>query len=74
MVGVAGMTAASAKRGNALLTDAQVLEARALLEFGGASNAEIGERYGLTPEYVSRLKSYRVRSKLIPKPSHLPPT
>lgn len=55
-----------------LLTDAEVLEARALMEFGGATSTVVAERYGVTNAYVSRLKLYLTRSKLIPDRSHLP--
>ncbi len=55
-----------------LLTDAQVLEARALHEFGGRSISDIARRYSLEYGYARRLLDYTVRSKLIAKREHLP--
>ena len=58
--------------GMPLMTDAEVLEARALHEFAEFSHAAIRARYGLARRYSQQLLKYETRSKLIPKPCHLP--
>lgn len=50
-----------------LLTDDQVLEARALHEFDGWPERDITKAFSLSPTYTRQLLTYLVRSKLIPK-------
>jgi hypothetical protein len=50
-----------------LMTDAQVLECRALAEFEGKTTQELADRYGVKRDYMYKLLSYTTRSKLIPR-------
>jgi len=50
-----------------LMTDDEVLECRAAFEFGGATRAQLAEKYGVSITYMRALLSYATRSKLIPR-------
>ena len=54
------------------LTDQQVLEIRALREFGGLKSKQIAPIYGITVGGVNNLISYNTRVLLTPKREHLP--
>lgn len=59
--------------GRAIMTDAQVLEARALQEFADWSNAQVSERFpAINTRTLDAILDYRNRSRLIPKKTHLP--
>lgn len=60
-------------RGRApLLTDAQILELRALSQFAGWSRARLMKRYGIDEHAADRFLSGITRSRLVAKPCHLP--
>lgn len=55
------------------MTDAQVLEARALVELAGWTTKEVSERYPMiNPRTLASILTYINRSTLIPKAVHLP--
>lgn len=59
--------------GRALMTDAQVLEARALQEFADWSNEQVCARFpAINKRTMDSILDYRNRSRLIPKATHLP--
>lgn len=53
-------------------TDDQILQMRALHEFGNWSRARIAERYGLNADDVRRYLDYVTRARLVPTRKHLP--
>lgn len=55
-----------------LLTDAQVLELRALYEFGGWSLSKIRERFGLDVDSAKRYAHGVTRRTVIATPADLP--
>ena len=55
-----------------LLTDAQVLEARWLWEYGGWSPARVGQHYKLSASYCSNLLAYAARGKIVPDKDSFP--
>lgn len=60
-------------RGRApLLTDAQILEMRALAEFAGWSQQALALRFNVDLSAVRRFLSYVTRSRLVPRREHLP--
>ncbi|MEX3764400.1 hypothetical protein [Paraburkholderia phenoliruptrix] len=50
-----------------LLTDEQVLAARAAYEFDGAKARNLALQYGVSRSYMYHLLTYQTRSKLIPE-------
>jgi uncharacterized protein (DUF433 family) len=55
------------------MTDAQVLEARALVELAGWTTTEVIARYpAVKRSTVSGILEYLTRGRLIPKAIHLP--
>lgn len=54
-----------------ILTEAQVLEARALREFSGKSISVLARRYGTSDRYMRDLCDYVIRGNLIPNKSDL---
>lgn len=55
------------------LTDAQVLEARALVELAGWTTTRVIERFAdVKRSTVTGILEYRTRGRLIPKAAHLP--
>jgi hypothetical protein len=60
------------KRPHSGLTDAQILEARALYEFAGWSNKRVAEHTGLDLATVKRITSGATGAKLFATIKHLP--
>jgi uncharacterized protein (DUF433 family) len=61
------------KGGKPLMTDAQVLEARALQDFADWSLDQVQERFPqIQRDTLKAILDYRNRSRLIPKEHHLP--
>lgn len=60
-------------RGRApLLSNAQILEMRALAEFAGWSNKRLRERFGVNDSNVRRVLDGITRSRLVATREHLP--
>jgi hypothetical protein len=57
---------------HSLMTDAQILEARALSEFAGWSRASLEERFGVDTATMKRVLSGVTRSRLVASRKHLP--
>lgn len=55
-----------------LLTDAQILELRALADFAGWANDALALRYGIDQASVRRYVSGITRSRLVATRAHLP--
>lgn len=55
-----------------LLTDAQILEMRALDEFEGWSTKRLQLRFGVDADMVRRVLQGVTRAKLVPTRKHLP--
>lgn len=61
------------KGGNPILTDAQVLEARALQDFADWDLDQVQARFpAIKRDTLKAILDYRNRSRLIPKEHHLP--
>lgn len=56
-----------------LLTDAQILELRALSQFAGWCRERLMERYGINADAANRYLMGISRARLVAKPEHLPP-
>lgn len=54
------------------LTDAQILELRALSEFAGWTNKQLQDRYGLDAVSINRYVGGITRSRLVATRKHLP--
>lgn len=63
---------ADKKRPHSQLTDAQILEGRALFEFAGWVNKRIASHMNLDLETVKRITSGRTGAKLFATVKHLP--
>ena len=57
-----------------LLTEAQVLEARWLCEYGGWTTTQVSRHYDLSEHYTRSLMNYATRSKITPKRDSFPPS
>lgn len=55
-----------------LLSDAQILEMRALSEFAGFRNLQLSERFAVDMDMVNRVISGVTRSRLVATRKHLP--
>lgn len=65
--------ASTGTKGNrCLMTDAQILEMRALSEFASWSRAKLQLRYGVDANMVERVLSGLTRSRLVATRKHLP--
>ena len=54
------------------VSDEQLLEMRALHDFGGWSKERVANRYGLDEGQVKRYLGYITRARLVAKREHLP--
>lgn len=55
-----------------LLSDAQILEMRALSDFAGFSNLQLSDRFDVDMDMVNRVISGVTRSRLVATRKHLP--